>query len=654
MNAGDEEARQLRERFDAMSPAMDLPLTATDPFFHEMHRIKKGSGELLLLSVDPRTCQGCGLCAAACPEEAIVIESRSPERIAELERARGVWERLPDTPGATIARAASNDAVGALAAVMMSRHSLFSLVGPDGAEPGSGERMALRQVLAVVEYEMQRRAVSRIELLDELNRRLRGAIRDGVVQSVPTGDLNRLDEALTPSGSAQPNLTAVLARLEELGERTDVDATSLRRLVAAARETEHLRHRLAEGELGVGRARFGLVIAGGLGEWATRFPNNPFGAPSVVALDGEGPDLAVGLARGLAARLVEEVRAVRRAELLLEAPPDLPAKLEELHRVDWKALSPDESSLCPPVLVLLGAEGIGGRERAGIGRLLDARLPLMLVVLDGHDLVGPGATPLTLTLAHRAAFAASTSIAHPDHLFESVSGALSGLRPALIHLHAPSPRRHGFDPARTLERARLAVESRVHPLVRYEPAAEGVFGSRLSLGGNPAVDAAWARSDDDNMLTAADWALGETRFSDAFVSDEGSDGIPVAQWSTLSPGERGARTPTVPGPNGRALAVGGSLSAAVRRHLEHWTTLQELAGVVTPFTAEVREQVEQELRDAQRAEIESLKSRHAVELTELRRSETAAQATRLRERLLQMAGFRKPGADGPGREGSSS
>jgi pyruvate-ferredoxin/flavodoxin oxidoreductase len=656
LDVGDDEAPSLRDRFATMRPAIELPLTVTDPFFHEMQRMKKGSGELLLLAVDARTCQGCGVCAAACPEEAIRVESRTQDRVEALHRAWKAWEVLPDTSGPTIARAASHEGVGTLPAVLMSRHSLFAVTGPDGAEPGSGERLALRQVLAVAEYEMQRRTAARIESLEQLGRRLRDALESGMARALPVEDLERLDEALVPPASGARNLTDVLARLEERGERIDLDLSGLRRLVVSSRDVERLRHDLAEGELGVGRARFGLVIAGRrLSEWAARFPTNPFGAPLVAELDGEGPDLAIGLARGLAEARVDEARAVRRAELLLEAPTDLPARLDALKGLDWGDLTPEESVLCPPVLVVLGADTCSGPELAGIGRLLDTDLRLLLVVLDEHDLTrARGGDPLMLALGHRTAFAVSTSLAHPDHLFEGVSGALSAARAALIHLHTPSPARHGFPTERTLERARLAVECRVHPLVRYDPAAEGLFGRRISLEGNPAVEQPWAANEDQKVLTAAHWAVGETRFAGAFASSDGSESVPIEQWSTLSPGERGARIPTVPGPNGRALAVGESLSGAALRRLERWGILQELAGVVTPFTEAVRGRLEQELRDQQRADVEKLRLEHARELDELRSNQLATQAARLRERLLQLAGYRVRRTDGPTRDGGSS
>ncbi len=79
------------------------------------------------------------------------------------------------------------------------------------------------------------------------------------------------------------------------------------------------------------------------------------------------------------------------------------------------------------------------------------------------------------------------------------------LGPALLQLYAPSPLRDGFASRQSLAQAEFAVTSRALPLFRYDPTAKGVFGSRMSLSGNP--------EDGEQALTLADWALGQTRFA---------------------------------------------------------------------------------------------------------------------------------------------
>jgi len=633
MKISEPELPAFSRAFEAtLAEIENLPLSATDTFFSEPHREQKGSGELLMLAVNAQSCQGCGICAAVCPEEAIYMEAQTAGLVESMRQTWSAWEELPDTPGKTIAMAAAHPVVGPLSAVLMSRHCLFSVAGGEGAEPGSGERLATRQVAAVIEYQMQRRLLGQAEVLDGLSKRLREAIHARLAEALPVDELESLEEVLGASSGRTSSLSEILSRLEQRGERSDVELASVRRLVRAARAVEQARWRISEGFLGSGRARYGLVVAGrSAADWAARFPRNPFGAPVTVDLSGSGSELALGIIEGLVADRVTEARIVRQAELALEAPSDLPAQERQLASLGWRDLSPEEMVLCPPILVLAGHDGL-----SGISKLLTSGLPVKLVLLDDCDLLLPGGDPLLMALAHRSAFVLSTSVAHASHLFGGVTAALEAAGPAFIRIHAPSPGRHGFAPRRTLERARLAVDSRVNPLLSYDPSASGVFGSRLSLEGNPQCEQTLASGMDGEQLTPAQWAAGESRYD---------------QYLTSSSGERGSANPTVPGPNGTSLAVGEELAAAAEQRLERWATLQELAGVVTPFTEAVRQQLEEELHSEHEAELSTVRSECDSTIAALERDRVVTQATRLRDRLLQLAGVAAPRSAKPQGEG---
>jgi len=259
------------------------------------------------------------------------------------------------------------------------------------------------------------------------------------------------------------------------------------------------------------------------------------------------------------------------------------------------------------VLVIAGEDALTGSGLAGLSALLSSDLPVKVVLLDGMDLLSRRADPTLTALAHRRAFVLASSIAHTDHLFHGLTAALDLGGPALIHLHAPSPGRHGFAADETLDRASLAVASRVHPLLRYDPGADGVFGLRLSLEGNPEIDKPWITATDEAVeFTPARWAAGEARFEQAFEE-------------TNDAGHR-----------------------AVLDRAERWATLQEIAGAVTPFADRLRERLQVELGDTHRAEIAALKVEHEAKLAELEASQQTDQAQRLRDRLMQLAGFRKP------------
>jgi pyruvate-ferredoxin/flavodoxin oxidoreductase len=148
--------------------------------------------------------------------------------------------------------------------------------------------------------------------------------------------------------------------------------------------------------------------------------------------------------------------------------------------------------------------------------------------------------------------------------------------------------------------------------------------------------------------------LGERRFARHFHPAESGATTPIHELQEFSSDVRGSIIPTVPGPNGRSLAVGETFLAAARERAENWGTLQELAGVITPFTADVRARVETELKAAHEAALAALRADYEGRLDELRRSQTAEHATRLRERLLELAGYGAARRAGTRDEGTSS
>jgi hypothetical protein len=176
-----------------------------------------------------------------------------------------------------------------------------------------------------------------------------------------------------------------------------------------------------------------------------------------------------------------------------------------------------------------------------------------------------------------------------------VADALSFRGPALIQVYAPSPTRDGFATREVIAQARLAVETRALPLFRYDPRAAGVFGTRISLDGNPA--------DAEGMPTLVDWASGQGRFA--------------------------------------SLLDSPALAGVARRCADNWQVLQELAGTVTPFT----DQVEAEIREAVQAEheaaLDAQQKAAAAELAEIRQQTRNEVAAQLRKRLVELASRKK-------------
>lgn len=602
MKPSDEERSGYSAAFQATRAELArLPFVVSEPLFRGPEQAAKGSGALLALAVDPRACQGCGVCVEVCPDDALRLV---PETSEAQETARGrwrAWERLPDTPGDVLARA--SEALGPLAGLLLSRHCGQALVGGGGSEPGSGARLALRLVVAATEYHAQRRVGGVLRELEQqatqLKERARAVLSEGLAGTEP----GVLGKALEELSGRRVGIGALGEQLSGLGERVNLDRDGALRLTRALQSVEETRWRLSEGESGLGWARFGLVLTREVGAWAATFPDNPVFAPLVVELSADGVELARGAVEGMLRNYLVVVRSRRRAALLLSAPRDLPARLEELETLTWEDLSDEERVDCPPLLLVGDDEALCERGLGALSRLLASDRPVKVVLLDGLAVL-ERASPALIAMAHRRAYVLASSLAQPDHLAEGLEQALAYPGPALIHLHAPSPREHGFSPAETVRRAALAVSSRAHPLLRYDPRSAGLFGGRASLEGNPEPEAGWVQVEGSDY-TLADWARGEERFQTHFAPE--------------------------PDP---------ALARACQARLEEWTVLQELCGVKNPFVERIEAELRAELEATSRQELEAAKADLERRIEELKANQEQEMAARLRERLLSIAAQR--------------
>jgi hypothetical protein len=317
---------------------------------------------------------------------------------------------------------------------------------------------------------------------------------------------------------------------------------------------------------------------------------------------------------------------------VVEAPPDLALRMDAVAGLTWEDLDAGERAACPPLLLLGDDRALMEQGFEAFTRLLASELPVKVILLDGRGQLAPGPEPALVAMAHRRAFVLATSLVHPAHLARGLADALAWPGPALVHVCAPSPRRHGFPADATLERARLAVESRAHVLLRYDPGAEGVFGLRASLDGNPAPEDAWGEVD------FATWAAAEDRFAEHFAPLENGDGLPIGEWLDLPEAERASRLPVVE-VGDRRLAVGERVVRAAAERLAIWSALRELSGGTSPFTEKIRAALGEELEAERSAELDKQKAEYEARLAEARAGVDREAIERLTTRLLALSGF---------------
>ena len=318
----------------------------------------------------------------------------------------------------------------------------------------------------------------------------------------------------------------------------------------------------------------------------------------LVDSSGDATQLAAGLVEGHLDETTELVRLLRQARLEVDKPDGIDWKRDALANLRWQDLSDEELELSPPLLLLGSDDMLAGRGLAQLVWLLNSGLPVKVLVMSALDfgLVGaptnnPRAGVGLLALAQRNAFVAQTSVANPDHLGDSVAEALRFKGPALIQVYAPSPTRDGFASKEAIDQARLAVEARVLPLFRYDPRVEGVFGTRISLDGNP--------EDSEDLPTPVDWARGQERFAPMLDSK--------------------------------------AIEGMAQRCADNWQMLQELAGAVTPFTGKVEAEIRAAVQAEHDAALSDQQKAAAAELAAVQQKTRAEIAAQLRGRLLDLA-----------------
>jgi pyruvate-ferredoxin/flavodoxin oxidoreductase len=648
----DERKQAIQDGIDGIVSSLGaLPVAVTKPFFFDAEAQKKDSAALLSVVINPEACKACGICVSSCEPEAL----RAAEQdAASLEQARELWSvfsATPDTPSETIERVAEDPDIGAMAAILLSRYCQFALAGGDPAEAGSGEKMAVKLALSATEFHQQPLVQRFAKTLAETGESVSALINEALSSTFAAEDLDAVTEKLKRTTSPRVDLKDLADGVGGAAGDHSIDTDYLLRLIELSNQIAAAHHRLVAGEHGLGRARYGLAVAGGsTAAWAGTFPLNPFQAPVLIDMTGDAAQLAAGLIEGHLQETTDLVRLLRLARLEIDQPDGAHWKREALASLHWQDLSEDELEVCPPLVLIGSDEMLAGRGLSQLIWLLNSSLPVKVLVLSALDFArrsascnNPRGNLGLLALAQQNAYIAQTSIADPVHLGESMLQALGYEGPALLQVYAPSPARHGFPCNQSRLQAQRAITSRALPLFRYDPRAEGVFGSRMSLAGNPAIDERLAPGGDgEAAVTLADWALGQTRFASHFapLADDAASHLPLDEWLQLDAKGRKGKTPFVTTRNGsdeQAYSVAPTLLEICEQRLQAWQTLQELAGIVTPFTDRLEQEIRAELAGEHQAALDAQKQASAAEIREIQEKTQAEIASKIRSRLLQLA-----------------
>ncbi|HET6348737.1 MAG TPA: hypothetical protein VFH88_06595, partial [Candidatus Krumholzibacteria bacterium] len=283
----------------------------------------------------------------------------------------------------------------------------------------------------------------------------------------------------------------------------------------------------------------------------------------------EDLEAAVAEVHTRAASMTEFFRTVRIARLEIQNRyrPDIHDPY--FAGFDERYLTDDERALCPPVLVHLGDETLSRAEIGTLLGILNASVPVKVMVelrtlyaIDG-DAATPGvrltgaARLASMTAAMNQAYVLQAPLSHVSVLRAAL---LDGLRfdgPALFSIYAPGA---SSDPAGApFLRAAAAAESRVFPVLVFNPAGGATLAERIDIQGNPQPESCWPasafsfrRADGDDAVmdvafTPADYLFCDRRLAGHFwmiESDRWHDNLtPVHEFLEMTPEQAAGRIP---------------------------------------------------------------------------------------------------------------
>ncbi len=581
----------LRRNLDQMVGRLAAyPVARTRPFFDAMETATPGTGGLFSATIDPWKCTGCLECIEVCGPSALTPLDQDAQVLDTLQERFEFSTALPATPKRFSQGAIGED--GELKRLMLERPNFYSTAGGHGACRGCGEVTAIRLVMATSHAVGDERRRTHMRELEALSGRLQDKL-----------------EALRASDDA-------------------ADAERCTRIESLISVLERRLYLYEGGPTGNGPAPIVIANATGCSSvYASTMPYNSYLDPWVNSLFQDSSPLAKGLFEGISAQTVPDVRAMRLAELeLADAYVDDAHELE-LRMLSWENFTPEEMHLLPTVMTIGGDGATYDIGFGALSRVLASDTPIKALVLNSGAYSNTGGQASTssftgqdsdlsrfggahhgkhesrkelglLASFHPNVFACATSTAMHGHFMSATMEMLDYPAAAVMDVYTPCGSEHGIPEASSNARARLAVESRMHPLFVHDPRRGSTLHDWFSLEGNPDIDKTWTTStleylDESGQvqllttpLTPAVFALGEVRFSKQFTRlapELEAEAVPIEEYVEMTAAQRGNRMPFIYATDADRrlikVACSDSVVALVEDRRRYWQTLQYLSGV---------------------------------------------------------------------------
>ncbi|MEM4789911.1 MAG: thiamine pyrophosphate-dependent enzyme [Thermofilum sp.] len=193
----------------------------------------------------------------------------------------------------------------------------------------------------------------------------------------------------------------------------------------------------------------------------TVFPYTSWGVPWVHVAFENAPAVASGIEAAF--KVLERKQGVRRPKIIVLAGDGgtfdigfqaLSGALERGH--DFMFICYDNEAYMNTGIQRSGATPKGAHTTTSpAGRVIPGKLERKKNLVE-------------IAIAHGVRYAATMNPAYPVDMYNKIAKAASFQGPTVLHYYSPCPTGWYFDPSRSIEVARLAVQTRIWPLYECE------------------------------------------------------------------------------------------------------------------------------------------------------------------------------------------
>ena len=655
---GDKLTQAKEELKTLVSLIGDIPVAVTDLFFTQQNAADPAAGELFTLGLDTSACIGCGICANACHEGEIEMVDQDQENLEQANRTFEQFENIPGTSDEVIERLISDKDYDSIAALFFNRKFMQS-INSASSEHEPAQKVMLHIMGSMTEMAIEPKVGKTISAIDDLLMKLEAVVRKNLSDALPTSDFDGLNESLRSAHGQKIPFNEMIANWGNQEHLKLIDTSDLQLRMDLIHDLKDLKWALEEGPTGQGRARYGLLIDSDLKEFV-EYPWSTFTTPALVNWNASNAAMTEGLVQGCIRHTIDNIKIMRRAQLVAQKKYNPAVHDEELAGLTWADLTAAEQAVVMPIVMVMRRENLENNQ--SLMRLLDQPWPLKLMILDNGVLEGPGATSdiswtqtqLLPLIIQQKAVVFKGSMGQKEELFNGLKTALEASQPALCWLFAPRANSHNTPWQKWPILNSMALNTRAFTHLFYDPSAKAnMLSSAIDMNGNPMPKSDWnvldlvytEEGEEKNIeyaFTWADWAFTQHAWRGEFVEVPAEDEtMSVAELLALDPRKRKGKKAAIyrigADQNLQKFLPSDKVIEMTEASLKTWRALQEIAGLKTAFPEKLRQEVEAEFTKLKDVEIKKLEKAHQDKIAALEGEYLEQMKEKIKAKLMDLS-----------------